>query len=139
MTDTQLERLAALASELISESNFDILSDLYKAEKRRLNKKPILEADLKTQYREICMEYIEKFCLKQDMYFEDADSKELDGNLFCSGFHFHFSDVKTDIDMRAPKGAIIRYWDYCSELLGKSTSAPINYRNFLIIYYHEEN
>ena len=132
MNDSQLERLASLAAEIISESDFEILADLFAAEKRKLAKEPIQETDLKAMYDAICSDYIEKFCTKQDMYFEDCVMEELDGILTISGEFFSFADVKTDIDLQAPKGLIIQYSDYCKELFAKHPFGPaMNYSNFI--------
>ncbi len=76
------------------------------------------------------MEYIKKFCVKQDMYLDYMVNDEPDGIICVNDLHFNFADIKTDIDYCFEKGTIIKYYYYCIEQISDKTMVSVNYYNF---------
>ena len=50
--------------------------------------------------------------------------------VLCSDFFFSFDDIRTDIDMDAPVGEIIKWYDYVTEV-GFYNLPSMNFENWL--------
>lgn len=70
---------------------------------------------LKEQYENIVMEYIQKFCKKQELTFEHWVGDEI-GGIACFGdvFFYNFNDIVWDINSNQSKGLIVKWmYDSC--------------------------
>lgn len=68
--------------------------------------------NLKTKYKKICNEYVERFCQKQFFDLSECSwvSDVAGGILYCGDFYFDFADIVLDIDSDQPKGQIIDWY-----------------------------
>lgn len=62
-------------------------------------------------YEAICNDYIQEFCKKQGLYFEDWVGDSVGEIANISSYYFYFSDIKYDIDTNQPAGQIIDWMD----------------------------
>lgn len=65
---------------------------------------------LKNKYKEVCSEYVSKFCRKQDLDFEGWVADEVGQVVFCGDFCFNFSDIVLDINTNQKAGLIIEWY-----------------------------
>jgi hypothetical protein len=61
-------------------------------------------------YEKVCMEYIDRFCKKQELDFEWWIGDRVGEIAGCGDFYFNFSDIMLDIDTDQPKGDIITWY-----------------------------
>lgn len=90
--------------------------------------------ELKKEFEEIADKYLKAFCGKQGFDYDDAKDLWVAGDVgdvvLCGDFYFSFDDIRTDIDMDAPVGEIIKWYDYYMEVA--NLSLPLmNYRSWL--------
>lgn len=65
---------------------------------------------LKQNYENVCNEYVQEFCNKQDMSFEFwVDT--IGGIALCSDFYLNFNDIVYDINSKQPKARIIDWYN----------------------------
>jgi hypothetical protein len=82
--------------------------------------------ELKTQYENVCNEYIKKFCKKQEMEFEGWVGDSVGGVACCNDFFFNFQDIVWDINSKQVKGTIVNWYYENLEFIEKS----INYYSY---------
>ena len=88
---------------------------------------------LKERYRNICNEYLQKFCIKQGFDYEPDDTWVAGNAGDCANvgeFYFGFDEIRYDIDNDIPKGKIIEWYDYCLEISMLDLPLRINYPSF---------
>ena len=66
--------------------------------------------DLKTQYENICAEYIRIFCEKHEMEFGGWVGDTVGGVAYLNDFFFDFRDIVLDINTDQPKNAIVKWY-----------------------------
>ena len=93
-----------------------------------------MEKELKENFEKAVNAYLKAFCEKQEFDYEDAKDLWVAGDVgdvvLCSDFYFSFNDIRTDIDMDAPAGEIIRWYDYYMEMA--NLRLPLmNYQSWL--------
>jgi len=71
----------------------------------------ITPSNRKEAYEAVCNSYIEDFCKKQGLYFEDWVGDRVGEIANISSYSFYFSDIKYDIDTNQPAGQIIDWMD----------------------------
>ena len=81
---------------------------------------------LKQKYELICDEYINVFCVKQEMDFEGWVGNIVGGGACCNDFFFDFQDIVYDINTRQPQGLIVNWYYYNLEL----KDGNINYHSY---------
>ena len=73
----------------------------------------IIPENKKEIYEAVCNSYIEEFCKKQGLYFEDwvgdtvGEIADFSGGMYC----FYFFDIKYDIDTNQPAKQILDWYD----------------------------
>lgn len=86
------------------------------------------------KYEEACNAYLKLFCEKQGFDYEEAVKSwvadEVGGVCWLSDFAISFEDMKTDIDMDAPKEEYWSYHEYAVEAYGLGFNCP-NYKNWI--------
>ena len=65
---------------------------------------------LKTKYEQVCKEYVELFCKKQDMEYNGWVGGIVGGVAYCNDFFFNMRDIIWDINTEQPKGLIIEWY-----------------------------
>lgn len=82
---------------------------------------------MKKQYEKAVQRYIDAFCDKQILQFDGWVSDDVGEVCSMSDFFFNFSDIRRDIDSKAPIGKIIEWYDFalCNE-------SSINYKTWLM-------
>lgn len=95
--------------------------------------KPRKQKTLKQRYEDICDEYINAFCQKQQMAFEFwvADQRDVAG---FGDWYFSLSDIIYDIDSDCPKGLILQWYE--GEL--QYSKQRINYPSYHKGLRHEQ-
>ena len=81
---------------------------------------------LKADYEAICMEYIERFCKRQEMDFEGWVGNDVGGIALIDDFFFGFSDIVYDVNTKQSKGLIIDWYNDNVDYPDKA----INYYSF---------
>lgn len=88
---------------------------------------------LKERYRNICNEYLHRFCIKQGYHYE-ADDAWVAGNAggcaTIGDYVFGFDEIRYDIDNDIPKGKIIEWYDYTLETSELDLPLRINYPSY---------
>jgi hypothetical protein len=79
--------------------------------------------DLKKQYEAVCNEYVNRFCEKQGLVFEDWGIGGPGGMCLCGDYFFNFMDIVWDINSEQPPGLILKWYD---EMVDNPTEA-VNY------------
>ena len=88
---------------------------------------------LKERYRNICNEYLQRFCVKQEFNYEPDDAWVAGNAGDCANvgdFYFGFDEIRYDIDNDIPKGKIIEWYDYTLETSMLDLPLRINYPSF---------
>ena len=88
---------------------------------------------LKERYRNICNEYLQRFCEKQGLDYEPDDTWVAGNAGDCANvgdFYFGFDEIRYDIDNNIPMGKIIEWYDYCLETSMLDLPLRINYPSF---------
>lgn len=89
---------------------------------------------LKQQYIDACNAYLEVFCEKHGFEYDIASNEwvanDVGGCCMLSDFCVSFDDMKTDIDMDAPKEEYWNYYEYSLEAYDLGFNCP-NYANWL--------
>ena len=88
---------------------------------------------LKERYRNICNEYLQRFCVKQGFDYEPNDTWVAGNAGDCANiedFYFSFEEIRYDIDNDIPKGKIIEWYDYTLETSMLGLPLRINYPSF---------
>lgn len=85
-----------------------------------------LKQELKETYENVCNEYLQKFCDKQEMSNEGWVNNNVGGIAQCSDFYFSLHDIVWDINTNQPKGQIIDWSDDNS----KNPKKSLNYYNY---------
>lgn len=83
---------------------------------------------LKKQYEDACLNYVHKFCNRQDMDFEHWVGDEIGGVAACSDMFFNFSDIILDVNTQQGKGLIVDWYYECLDNENKT----INYRSWIM-------
>ena len=88
---------------------------------------------IKSDYEQAVTNYIFAFTKKQG--FEHPEwCSEIDGIYLFADYYLRFAEIKTDIDMNAPKGLIIK-WYYDSiddqERTPERCVPSVNYTNYI--------
>lgn len=82
---------------------------------------------LKSNYENVCNEYIKVFKKKQDIDFDGWVGNEIGGIAsFCGQYFFNISDIVWDINSNCRKGLILRWQEDCIEDVSKA----INYYSY---------
>lgn len=88
---------------------------------------------VKRKYEDACNDYLKLFCEKHGFDYEEAVKSwvadEVGGVCWLSDFAISFEDMKTDIDMDAPKEEYWSYHEYAVEAYGLGFNCP-NYKNW---------
>ena len=82
-----------------------------KTKKIKLSESELLSDKLNA----VCMEYIKRFCIIQDVAFDGWEGGYCDSCVF-NGIIIKFSDIVHDVNSIAPKGAIFDYISSKSKL-----------------------
>ena len=88
---------------------------------------------LKERYRNICNEYLQRFCVKQGFDYEPTDTWVAGNAGDCDNvgdFYFGFDEIRYDIDNDIPKGKIIEWYDYTLETSMLGLPLRINYPSY---------
>ena len=88
---------------------------------------------LKERYKNICNEYLQRFCIKQGYHYEPNDAWVAGNAGDCANvgdFYFSFEEIRYDIDNDIPKGKIIEWYDYTLETSMLDLPLRINYPSF---------
>lgn len=83
--------------------------------------------ELAENYKKACEAYVEVFCKKQDMYFDEWVGDEVGGIALCNDFYFGIGDIIDDIEYDQPVGSIIDW--YYDNL--KYEDIHINYKSYI--------
>lgn len=87
---------------------------------------------LKQNFEKACVDYIEYFCKKQDMYFEFWVADEVGGVACFGDYFFNLTDIILDIESEQPAELIL---DWQNEISGQDPangkSVFINYRSYI--------
>lgn len=91
---------------------------------------------LRRQFESACNAYLKTFCEKHDYDYEEARRSwaagDVGGIVDISEFYLSMTDIRTDIDMDAPDGEFVRWYDYCLRLHAIDSTIPTpNYENWL--------
>ena len=86
--------------------------------------------ELKEEYADIVNRYVDYFMKKQDIPCFDWVNDALGGVVLCSDFYIDFNDIKTDVDLNAPKGLIFDWHDKSYEASMEDKNFP-NYTNYI--------
>lgn len=78
--------------------------------------------DLKIQYEQVCNEYIQLFCAKQEMNFEGWASEIVGGVAFCDDYFFSLIDIIWDVTSNQAKGDIVDWYHENMDIDEKSIS-----------------
>lgn len=65
---------------------------------------------IKKRYEDICNEYVDKFCEKQELYNNGWVEDQVGGIVECSYLPFNFQDIVWDINSNQPKRLIIDWY-----------------------------
>ena len=86
-------------------------------------------SELKENYEMAVGEYMAVFCKKQEMYFDYWVGDEVGEVAAMGDCFFNFSDIKRDIDLNMPVGAIVEWhWQQVDNHYENKPS--INYRSY---------
>ena len=88
---------------------------------------------LKERYRNICNEYLQRFCIKQGYLYEQDDAwvaGNAGGCATIGDYVFGFDEIRYDIDNDIPKGKIIEWYDYTLETSMLDLPLRINYPSY---------
>lgn len=79
-----------------------------------------MEKKLKDDFEKAVNAYLMAFCEKQGFGYEDAKESWVAGDVGsvvrCGDCYLSFDDIRTDIDMDAPAGEIINWYNYYEEM-----------------------
>jgi hypothetical protein len=81
---------------------------------------------LEKKYEEVCNEYVDLFCKKQEMDFEGWVANSVGGIALCNDFFFNFHDIVWDINTDQPEGLIVSWYYDNTDNVEKS----INYFSY---------
>lgn len=74
---------------------------------------------LRENYNNVCNDYLKAFCEKHGFDYEDAKESWAAGYVggVCNlgEWFVNFDDIRTDLDMHAPKDEYFKYYDYDME------------------------
>lgn len=87
-------------------------------------------------FRRGCEAYLRLFCQKHGYDYHDAVQNWVTGDVVdvveVGDMFLDMDDIRTDIDMDAPQGEIVRWWDYCYRCATIDPGMPTpNYENWL--------
>lgn len=82
--------------------------------------------ELKQKYEDACNEYVDIFCMKQDLANEGWVNDDIGGIALCSDFYFNLHDIVWDINSKQPKGQILDWYFECLDYPEKA----INYYSY---------
>ena len=88
---------------------------------------------LKERYKNICNEYLQRFCIKQGYHYEPDDAwvaGDAGGCATIGDYVFGFDEIRYDIDNDVPKGKIIAWYDYVLEIRTLGLPKTINYPSY---------
>ena len=88
---------------------------------------------LKERYRNICNEYLQRFCIKQGYDYEPDDAWVAGnaGDCVTIGHYvFGFDEIRYDIDNDVPKGKILAWYAYVLEIYALGLPKTINYPSY---------
>ena len=88
---------------------------------------------LKERYKNICNEYLQRFCIKQGYNYEPDDAwvaGDAGGCATIGDYVFGFDEIRYDIDNDVPKGKILAWYDYILEIHTLGLPKTINYPSF---------
>lgn len=90
---------------------------------------------LKNSFEDACNAYLRAFCDKHGYDYEDARDSwaagDVGGIAMCGDQFVSMETIRTDIDMDAPEGEFLKWYDYCSEL-GMLDLPSMTFRNWLL-------
>jgi hypothetical protein len=89
---------------------------------------------LKSSYEKACNEYLKSFCKKNGYDYDPYCwvGNDVGGIAAISDSCFvDMQTVRTDIDMDAPEGEFLKWYDYCLELRLLGVESMPNFRNWL--------
>ena len=87
--------------------------------------------ELKKDYAEVVNRYVDYFMKKQDISCFDWVNDDLGGVVLCGDFYVDFNDMKTDIDLNAPKGLYFEWYDKSYVASMEDKNFP-NYTNYVL-------
>ena len=89
---------------------------------------------LKLRYEKVINEYLQLFCKKHELDFNDIDwIRNEVGSIFSTGdYYLDFLDIKFDIDNDIDSSKFFAWYDIALDL-GMKDKPIINYQNFLNI------
>ena len=88
---------------------------------------------LKERYRNICNEYLQRFCIKQGYHYEPNDAwvaGEAGDCATIGDYVFGFDEIRYDIDNDVPKGKILAWYSYVLEIHTLGLPNTISYPSF---------
>lgn len=66
--------------------------------------------ELEKKYNQVCQEYVDLFCEKQEMDFEHWVGSQFGGVVVCSDMYFNFQDLVWDVNSKQPKDLITEWY-----------------------------
>jgi hypothetical protein len=95
---------------------------------------------LKTQYENVCNEYVRRFCEKQEIDFDGWIGDEVGGIAsFISQYFFTIDDIALDLHTKQPKGLILDWQsDGVDYNMFNETPQNINYKSYTMGLRYED-
>lgn len=95
---------------------------------------------LKTQYENVCNEYIRRFCEKQDIEFDGWVGNEVGGIAgFASQYFFTIDDIALDMNTKQPIRLILDWQsDGVDYNMFNETPQNINYKSYTMGLRYED-
>lgn len=88
-------------------------------------------SELWSEWVVVCNKYLRKFCEKHGYDFNEATDSwviDFDGTIvLCGDEYVSMEDIILDIEMNAPEGEFIKWYDYCLDCYENGKTAPNYY------------